>query len=420
MNSSRTRNHRFLTLYFQVHQPRRLHSFRFFDIGSGRPYFDDALNREILHRVSTSCYLPANFMLLRMIRQHPEIKITFSISGVLLDQLENYEPVVLDSFRKLAATGAVEFLAETYYHSLASITSREEFILQVRQHHEKINELLGVTPTVFRNTELIYSDEIGRMAKRLGYAGVFIDGIEQIIHKANQNVLYQHPDKNGPKLILRNYRLSDDIAFRFSEQTWKDWPLTSKKYLDWLEKIPGHKPLITLGMDYETFGEHQKADSGIFAFMKSLLFRIAKSDTITMVTPSEAISLLEPAHKLSVAHPISWADRERDLSAWLGNDMQRDAFETLNRLERSVKKIGDPSLLATWRYLQTSDHLYYMSTKKNDDGRVHTYFSPYPSPYEAFMNYMNIVTDLTLQVDMRKKYLSVKRKSDLGNPARAV
>ena len=405
-NSRQSHSQRYVSLYFQVHQPRRLRAFRFFDIGAGTSYFDDALNQEIIQRVANNCYLPANFLLLRQIRKNPEIKVTFSISGVALEQFEQYAPAVLESFRMLAATGSVEFLSETYYHSLAFLLGREEFVYQVEKHRQKMMELLGVQPTVFRNTELIYSDEIGRFVRKMGFQGVFLDGVERLTGHESPHRLYRHPDKNGPLLFLRDYKLSDDIAFRFSQKRWKEWPLTSKKYHEWLEDMPDDQPLVNIAMDYETFGEHQKADTGIFQFLKGLLFRLHKSKKLTMVTPTEAINLLEPERTLSVSNYVSWADRERDLSAWLGNDMQHDAFENLQRLYRTIRKGDHPVLLDDWRYLQISDHFYYMSTKRKEDGNVHAYFSPYPSPYEAFINYMNVITDLSLQVEMRKKYLA--------------
>jgi len=351
-----------------------------------------------MRRVAKSCYLPTNLLLLKLIRKYPDIRITFSISGSALKQLEIFAPAVLESFQMLAATGAVEFLSETYYHSLSSFISSDEFMFQVRKHSEKVKGLFGVTPRVFRNTELIYNDQIGSTADDLGFEAVITDGIEKILGNSSANYMYQHPDRST-KIFLRNYRLSDDISFRFSQEDWSEWPLTPEKYMSWIEALSGEEEIITLSMDYETFGEHQKADTGIFDFLETLLIKLAKHRKIKMVTPSQAIELLEPSAKLRVPESISWADEHRDLSAWLGNDMQKDAFSTLSNMESSINRIGNPALLNTWRYLQTSDHFYYMSTKTGNDGQVHNYFNPYASPYEAFMNYMNVLSDLSLQIE---------------------
>ncbi len=388
---------RYLNIYFQVHQPRRLGQFSFFDIGSSRDYFDDGLNQLVMRRVAKQCYLPMNYILLKKIRKHPGLRFTFSISGAALKQMEVFAPSVIDSFRALADTGAVEFLAETYFHSLCSITSADEFNRQVKMHQDKIQQLFGVKPVVFRNTELIYNDDIGNLVSLLGYKGILMDGISRILAGHSPNHLYQHPN-TSLRLFPRNYQLSDDIAFRFNQRDWKGWPLTSGKFVKWLEALPAAENLVNLGMDYETFGEHHHADTGIFQFFDSLLDLLAANKKLSMVTPSEAIGLLQPVLPVSVPSTTSWADEERDLSAWLGNDMQRDAFNTLKQMELEIKKIKDPGLLTTWRYLQTSDHFYYMSTKKGDDNSIHNYFSPYPSPYEAFMNYMNVTTDLSLQL----------------------
>ncbi len=403
---------RYLNLYFQVHQPKRLGQFSFFDIGTTRDYFDDGLNQLVMRRVSQDCYQPTNLLLLKLFNRFPNLRVTFSISGSALKQMETFSPATLESFRMLAATGKVEFLAETYYHSLACLISREEFNEQVGMHVNKIHQLMGVVPSVFRNTELIYSDAIGKLADDLGFKGIFADGIEKILGERSPNFLYAHPDRNL-KVFLRNYRLSDDISFRFMQKKWGAWPLTPRKYLAWLEKMPDREEFINLSLDYETFGEHLKYETGIFKFLEGLLSAAAKHKNITMVTPSEAIQLLEPADTVKVPENISWADKERNLSAWLGNDMQRDAFITLKKLEIPVKNINNADLLNTWRYLQTSDHYYYMSTKNGDDGNIHNYFSPYPSPYEAFMNYMNVLTDFSLRIE---RQLPQRRQEEKEHP----
>jgi alpha-amylase len=400
MNLSDTTTKQHLVLYLQVHQPRRLRPFRFFDIGSRGEYFDDKQNKEIVERVARQSYLPANAILLKLIKKYPQIKVVFSVSGVAIDQFKEYTPEVLQSFRALANTGNVEFLSETDHHSLACMMPGDEFEIQVLDHTAKLHEHFGVRPSVFRNTELIYNDEIGKRVEALGFNGVFIDGVDRVLHGRSPHHLYQHPDQQGLKIFTRNYNLSDDIAFRFAHHG----PLTVERYMSWLQGIPAHEDLITLAMDYETFGEHQKQNSGILNFFEGLLKALAKQDRIVMATASEAIMNLKPRDILSVPHYISWADRERDLSAWLGNDMQRDAFDCMVRMERDIKSIDDSDLLERWRWLQTSDHFYYMSTKKNDDGNVHAYFSPYPSPYEAFMNYMNVLNDFSYQVSEHERH----------------
>ena len=402
MSLQRKTNKRYLNLYFQVHQPRRLGQFNFFDIGTGRDYFDDGLNQIIMRRVAKDCYQPANLLLLKLIHKHPGIRVTFSISGSALKQLEVFAPAALESFQMLAATGAVEFLSETYYHSLSFLHSQKEFYAQIKMHDDKIYKHFGVRPTVFRNTELIYNDEIGMMIKGFGFKGIFTDGIERILHGRSPNRLYQHPDKNL-NIFLRNYRLSDDIAFRFMQKKWNDWPLTPTKFVAWLAAMQPTENLVTLGLDYETFGEHLKASTGIFQFLEGMLTKVTKHKKLEMVTPSQVISLIKPAGVIDVPESISWADEGRDLSAWLGNDMQRDALETLNRMELKIKETGDQRLLHIWRYLQTSDHFYYMATKEGDDRGIHDYFSPYASPYEAFMNYMNVLSDLALQIENRER-----------------
>jgi alpha-amylase len=412
MSLQQKSKNRYLNLYFQVHQPRRLGQFSFFDIGTDRDYFDDGTDQLIMRRVAKECYLPTNLLLLKLITKYPQVRITFSISGSALKQMERFAPAVIESFRMLAATGSVEFLAETYYHSLACLISLDEFTTQVEMHRKKIQQLFGVTPKVFRNTELIYSDDIGRAVNDLGFNGVFTDGVDSLFHQRSPHHIYQHHDGNGLKLFFRNYKLSDDIAFRFAQKEWKDYPLTPKKYIQWLAAIPEMENLVTISLDYETFGEHQKKETGIFQFLEGLITKLATHKKYKMITPSEAIQLLSPVDSISVPNPISWADQEHDLSAWLGNEMQRDAFDTLNKLEADVKSLKDAALLNTWRYLQTSDHLYYMSTKTGDDGNVHNYFSPYPSPYEAFMNYMNVLSDFSLRVSERVRVSELNREAN--------
>jgi len=384
-----------LVIYFQVHQPRRLKSFPFFDIGSHSNYFDDKLNTKILKRVAHDCYLPANQLLLKLITANPKRKVAFSISGTLMDQLEEHAPEVLTSFRALARTGSVEFLAETDYHSLACLVPGDEFELQVADQMEKVYKHFGVRTTVLRNTELIYNDDVGRRAGRMGFDGVFCEGVDRVLGYRSPHQLYQHPDADGVKLLLRNYHLSDEIAFRFRQG--KSY-LTADKFISSLNSISPHLPVINLAIDYETFGEHLKKETGIFTFLESFLLTVAQQKRFTLNTPSEVIHYMDSGPILSVPEFISWADEARDLSAWLGNDMQKDAFDAILKIGHDVVQINDAALLRTWRYLLTSDHFYYMSTKKDNDGNVHAYFNHYASPYEAFINYMNVLADFTQQV----------------------
>jgi alpha-amylase len=406
-----TKNPKNLVLYFQVHQPKRLNNLRFFDIGANRGYFNDALNKEIVQRVAAQCYLPTNNLLLKLIKKFPDLRVAFSISGITIEQLEEYAPEVLDSFRALAKTGSVDFLTETYYHSLASLNPGNEFELQVAKHQKQILRHFGILSEVFRNTELLYSDETGKRIHAMGFKGVMIDGVDRVLQSDSPHYLYEHPSAENLKMLLRNYRLSDDISFRFSQSSS---PLTADQYIQWLNGIPSGDEVVNLAMDYETFGEHQKKDSGIFAFLEKLLMNLARHKDYRFLTPSEAIKKLTPHRKLSVSGFISWADEERDVSAWLGNEMQRDAFDSLNRLEGDIKDLHDKNLLQTWRTLQTSDHFYYMSTKKGNDGGVHAYFSPYPSPYEAFINYMNVLTDFSLRVKIHKSAAIIGRAREVG------
>jgi alpha-amylase len=388
-----------LVLYFQVHQPKRLGNLRFFDIGSDNPGYHNAIDQQLIEKISRECYLPTNALLLKLIKKNPEVRFAFSISGVIIDQFEKYAPEVLQSFRDLAATGSVEFLSETYYHSLACMLPGKEFEIQILKHAEKLYEHFGVRPSVFRNTELIYNDEIGKKISKFGYLGVITDGVERVLQGRTPNHVFQHPEYDGFKILLRNYRLSDDIAFRFSSD---GTVLTAEKYIGWLNGLNPFDDVVTLAMDYETFGEHQKKETGIFKFLEETLTKLAKSKSFEMVTPSQAMVKNKAHSILNVPYFISWADQERDLSAWLGNEMQRDAFDTLQAMEFDVKNSNNPTLLEIWRNLQTSDHLYYMSTKKGGDGTVHNYFSPYPSPYEAFINYMNVLTDFSMRVKIAK------------------
>lgn len=340
-----------------------------------------------------------NRLLLKLLRQHPEFKISFSFSGVFLEQLERWAPEVLNSFRDLIATGQVEVLAETYYHSLAAIHSPYEFERQVQLHQDVIKRLFGLKPKVFRNTELIYNNRIAALAERLGYKAILAEGADHVLQGRSPSQVWKPQGTTAIRLLLKNYKLSDDIAFRFSSKSWSEWPLSVEKYSQWVSAFGGPEAFIGLFMDYETFGEHQWADTGIFDFMEALPGELLKNNQTRFLTPSEAASLLEPVGELDVPEYMSWADTERDLSAWQSNDLQNEALSAIYALEPKVLGTGDERLVDIWRRLQTSDHFYYMCTKWWNDGDVHKYFNPYESPYDAFIAYMNALADLQLRVE---------------------
>ncbi|TSC86033.1 MAG: alpha-amylase [Microgenomates group bacterium Gr01-1014_16] len=389
-------------LYFQVHQPWRLKKYRVFDVGSDHDYFSDNTdsdrnNLKILHKVAHKCYLPANKILLDLLNKHPEFCCSFSFSGVVLEQLETNLPEVLKSFVNLVKTKRVEILSETYYHSLSYLYSPDEFRSQIRLHDQKIKKLFGIIPKVFRNTELIYNDSLAQEVEKLGFKAILAEGADHILGWRSPNYLYSPPDSKI-KLLLKNYRLSDDIAFRFSEKSWSDYPLTAPKFASWLNKINGAGDIVNLFMDYETFGEHQWADTGIFEFLKHLPGEILKHPDNSFVTPTLAAKIFPSRGELNIPNFISWADLERDLSAWTGNSMQQEALRHLYSLQSDILTTDNQQLITDWRRLQTSDHFYYMCTKWFADGDVHKYFNPNSSPYEAFISYMNVLQDLKLRV----------------------
>jgi len=390
---------RAICFYFQVHQPFRLRRYRFFEIGHNHYYYDDFANQNILKRVANKCYLPTNNLFLELIKKYGKnFKVTFSITGTALDQFEKYTPEVIDSFKRLVDTGCVELLAETYSHSLSSVKNIKEFKNQVDAHLKKIYQIFGVKPQVFRNTELIYSDYIGQVVYEMGFKGILTEGAKHILGWRSPNFLYCNANEPKLKLLLKNYQLSDDIAFRFSNRSWSEWPLTADKFAYWLSLIDKKQEIVNLFMDYETFGEHQWPETGIFEFLYHLPNEIFSKTDFVFVTPSEAIENFIPVAPIHVPYPISWADEERDLTAWLGNELQDDAFNTLYSLVDHIEQIEDEDILRDWYYLQTSDHFYYMCTKWFSDGDVHKYFNPYGSPYEAYINYMNVLTDFQLRV----------------------
>jgi len=393
-----------ICLYFQVHQPDRLRQYRFFDIGVDSHYFDDFANRTILRRVAEKCYLPMNELLLKLIKENgKKFKVAFSVSGSALEQFEKFAPKVLESFQQLAATGCVEFLGETYSHSLASMVSAAEFKKQVKLHSEAIYKYFKKKPKAFRNTELIYSDKIGEMVASMGYQVMLTEGARHILGWKSPNFVYSNAINPKLKLLLRNFVLSDDIAFRFSNTTWQNWPMDAHKYTTWLNNSISEGEIINLFMDYETFGEHQKAETGIFDFIGALPSAVFSDTDFEFVTPSEAAKKHQSVAPLNVPFPISWADEERDITAWLGNELQNEAFSKCYAIADKVIAAEDAKLSGEYLKLQESDHFYYMCTKFFSDGAVHNYFNPYDTPYEAFINYMNVLSDFMLRVDNKLK-----------------
>jgi alpha-amylase len=385
---------RTICLYFQIHQPFRLKRYRFFNIGSDHYYYDDYLNESIISSVAQRSYLLANKAIKQIIKEYgTRFKVAFSISGIALDQFELYAPEVIESFQQLAKTGSVEFLSETYSHSLVSLKNKNEFVRQVNEHRQKIKQLFGQEPTVFRNTELIYSDQIGADVAEMGFTAMLTEGARHVLGWKSPNYLYCNSINPRLKILLRNFRISDDIAFRFSNKAWSEFPLTAEKFAGWLKKIDKKEETVNVFIDYETFGEHQWMESGIFDFLKALPGMVYKNTNFIFSTPSEIARELLPISTISVAYPISWADEERDTTSWLGNEMQVDAFNRLYSFTDKVNRCDDEKIQKDWRYLQASDHLYYMATKFFTDGAYHAYYNPYDSPYEAYINYMNVLSD---------------------------
>jgi alpha-amylase len=358
-------------------------------------YFDEFKNAEICRKVAQRCYLPTNRLMLELIQRYgKDFSISFSITGVAIEQFQKWSPEVIDSFRALVSTGQVEILAETFYHSLAFLYSRDEFRDQVTAHSAKVREVFGVQPRVFRNTELIYNNDLAHFVQGMGFAGIVAEGADHILGYRSPNFVYRPLGADTISLLLKNYRLSDDIAFRFSDRNWAEWPLKAEKFATWVSAVNGNGFVVNLFMDYETFGEHQWADSGIFDFMYHVPEHVLRHGTNNFMTLTRAVQTYPPVAELDIPHMVSWADIERDLSAWLGNAMQSNALHELYRLEEAVKASGNPQLLHDWRRLQTSDHFYYMCTKWFADGDVHKYFNPYESPYDSYINFMNVLDNV--------------------------
>ncbi len=377
-----------LVLYFNVHQPKRLKKFGFLDIGDEADYWNDSLNALVTGRVARNCYIPVNSMLRRLIERDDNIRLTFSISGPAITQFESFAPEALQSFHSLVGTGCVELLGETSHHSLASMMANDEFPEQIRKHSSLMQHHFGVAPTVFRNTEMIYSNSIGSRVKQLGFKGILCEGV---LPQDNRG-LYLHPFHKDFKILSRDFVLSDDIAFRFENGHHK---LDVDEFFKKIEQAPG---VTMIGVDYETFGEHRHAHSGIIQFLHDLIVKVTQSKTVTLMTPSEVIMNCEAAGTLDSPDFTSWADERKDISAWLDSELQNEAFIAMQGVEDQVKKSGNPDLVETFRNLQTSDHFYYMSTKNGPDGEVHAVFSHYNSPYEAYINYMNVLNDFKVKL----------------------
>lgn len=386
-------------LYFHVHQPYRLRQYSVFDTSPN--YFDDEKNAEILQKVAQKCYLPANRLMLDLIERHEgRFRLSYSISGVVLDQFAAHCPEVIDSFQALNRTGCVEFLAETYYHSLSFLHSSDEFVRQVEMHRDRMQSLFGQCPTVFRNTELIYYNDIARIVSQMGFKAILCEGVDRLLGYRSPTFLYRAPECPDMTLLLKHYRLSDDIAFRFSNRGWKEWPLTAEKFARWVAKVNGNGYTVNLFMDYETLGEHQWSETGIFDFLYHLPEEVFnKHPDLDWRTVSEVVEKYVPAGEYDVPSATSWADTERDLSAWLGNAMQTNALSELHRLEARMLKCPDSDIVSDWRKLQTSDHFYYMCTKYFADGDVHKYFNPYESPYDSHINFMNVLDNLRARLE---------------------
>ena len=388
-----------ICFYFQIHQPFRLKRYRFFDIGNDHYYYDDFANDDIITRIAHTSYIPAAESLLRMIEESGrKFKCAISVSGVALEQIEVYVPELLDLLKKLVSTGCVEILAETYAHSLSSLADPEEFANQVKVHDEKVHELFGVHPKVLRNTELIYCDDLAPQILAMGYKGVITEGAKHILGWKSPNYVYAAASAPKLKMLLKNDKLSDDITFRFSNTNWSEYPLTADKYIGWIADTPQEEQIFNLFMTMETFGQLQNRDSGIFQFLEALP-RFAAERGIEFITPTEAVSKIKAVAELGVPFPMSWADEARDTSAWLGNQLQKEAFDKLYSVSERVRLCDDRRLKQDWYYLQASDHFFYMLTKHQADGEIHSLYSPYDSPYQAFTNYMNVLADFIVRVE---------------------
>lgn len=387
-----------IVLYLHVHQPFRVREYTIFDASVDHAYFDaaydnDTSNERIMHKVAQKSYIPTNRVLLQLLRDYPDFRLSLSITGTVIEQMERWAPEALQSFRDIVATGRVEIVAETYHHSLAFFYSRDEFEQQVAMHRNKVQEVFGQTPRVFRNTELAYNNEVAQWADKAGYKGILSEGWDKVLGWRSSNYVYRPAGTDNIRLLMKNYKLSDDIAFRFGDQNWAEWPLTANKFSHWLGST-ANATNFNLFMDYETFGEHQWDESGIFTFLETLPDAWLQNHGHSFMTVSQVIDEFDPVDTIDMPHTVTWADTERDLSAWLGNSMQTSAIQELYDLQRPILDSGDLALIEDWRRLQTSDHFYYMCTKWFNDGDIHAYFSPYQNPYDAFIAFMNAYHDM--------------------------
>ncbi|MDO5480198.1 MAG: glycoside hydrolase family 57 protein [Candidatus Saccharibacteria bacterium] len=390
---------RAICLYLHIHQPLRYREYPIFDVGNNSNYYIDDYNgrqsnQRIFEKVTKKSYRPMLELLEKKMGQHPDFRVSFSITGTWLEQAAKWAPDLISQIRRMVAKGQAEILGETYYHSLAFFYDQEEFEDQVELHADVIKKVFGVTPRVFRNTELAYNDNLARWAEEKGYLGILAEGWDKILKNRTPNRVYRPTGCENLRLLLKNYRLSDDIAFRFSNHDWKEWPLTVEKYQNWLDMDALNGNLINLFMDFETFGEHQWKDTGIFEFMDSFIDSWLSEYENKFVTVSEACNLMTPDGEISMPETVTWADTERDLSAWLSNDMQKTAMKDVYNIRTSILDTNNPKLITDWRHLTTSDHSYSMCTKYWHDGDVHAYFSAYASPYESFMYFMNVLRDI--------------------------
>lgn len=418
-----------LCFYFQIHQPVRLRKYHFFDIGKRHDYFDEYINRSTIQRIAHECYLPMNNMLLELISKYGKnLKLSFSLSGSAIDQFEMHAPEVIESFKRLAETGCVEFIAETYGHSLASLSPTDEFEKQVKVHAEKIHELFGQKPVTMRNSSLIYSDSIGERVAAMGFKSMITDGAKHVLGWKSPNFIYTNANNPKLKLLLKNSRLSDDITLRFADRSWNEWPLTAEKYISWLKDSVRESEIVNLFMNYETFGDSLKADTGIFDFMRALIEQTIAEGFFEILTPAESVKKHEAIAPLHVPYPISWSDEEKDLTGWLGNELQNEAFEKLYGIQPRIHAANDTALSIDYAKLQSSDHFYYMRTKLFSDNVNRRYSSPYDTPYEAFINYMNVLSDVVVRLEeiesrtpenkpepeSGKKKSTAKEKKDTG------
>ena len=389
-----------IVLYLHAHQPYRVCKYSVFDTAYNHNYFDesgidtDLNNEKVFRKVADKSYRPMTALLEKLLAKHSDFKVSLSITGVFLEQAEKWTPDVISSFQRLVSTGRVEIVAETYYHSLAFFYSLPEFERQVDAHRKKIREVFGVETNVFRNTELSYNDDLAKWAENQGFKGILAEGWDPILEWRSPNYVYRPAGTKNISLLLKNYHLSDDIAFRFGDKNWSQWPLSADTYNNWVSDSIADKSIVNLFMDFETFGEHQWADTGIFDFYEAFIGKWLENPINTFYTVSEAIDTFEPVGEISMPHTVTWADTERDLTAWTGNNMQREALRYIHAMEDEILDTHDIQLISDWRKLQTSDHVYYMCTKWFSDGDVHAYFSPYESPFDAFLYYINAVRDL--------------------------